>query len=125
MSCFITKGFDKKPITASYVLNECKNAEIGFEIKEDIEQLANSLDTINNSTTTGGTDVLSTLKSILQNIYVFGRFVVSFIVHVLVSTLNVIILALRCIGFTSMNYIHISNGGGGGGRGTTTYPIIY
>lgn len=107
-SAFITKGFNKEPMTFNVVLVEFEKSDIGFDIKNDIEELTTSLSNLNNSTSNDTSSTLSALKSIADTIYYFARFAIKMIVHTLVATLNVIILVLRCIGFTTMNYIHIN-----------------
>lgn len=120
ISAFVTKSSKKNPVGFQFVLNELENCKIGFDIQKDISELKESLDNVNNNTTTGSGDVIGYVKAIALNIYYSLRFAIKMFIHVIVATLNVIILVLRCIGFADLNYITLSGDGMTGSSGQ--YP---
>ena len=74
ISAFVTKSSKKNPVGFQFVLNELENCKIGFDIQKDISELKESLDNVNNNTTTGSGDVIGYVKAIALNIYYSLRF---------------------------------------------------
>ena len=106
ISCFISRGRNQPDMSFQVVLKELKNSHISFDIENDINEVATSLNDLDLNTTFKSGDILKCIEGIGKTIYYGARFLIKLIVHTLVCALNIIILVLRCIGFTTMQYIH-------------------
>lgn len=108
INAFVSKASGKEPFRVKSVLNELKQADIGFEINKDIKELSQSLNDLNLNSGIAGNDIFSTLSDIGKSIYYFGRFAIKMVIHTLVAAINVIILTLRVVGISNLNYFHLS-----------------
>lgn len=108
MSAFITKASNKPEIGFSYVMQQISNAEIGFDIQNNIEELSTSLDELNQNYGNGGTTIFDKVSYISKNIYYVLRFAIKLVVSSLVAVINIIICIVRCIGLADINYVRLT-----------------
>ena len=108
ISCFYRKGTNKQPVGFQYILNELKDAKIGFEINNDIELLTQSMKDLNTNTSYGN-DMLNGIVKLGKTIYYGVRFLIQFAFHSLIACLNVVICVLRVMGFETLQYITSSS----------------
>lgn len=108
ISAFITKSQNKEPIRLSYVFKELESANIGFDITSEISNLTTSINNLNLSAQWSNGDILGAVVSIGKTIYYVVRFAINMIFDVLIATINIIICILRCIGYNSMEYVHLT-----------------
>ena len=108
ISAFVTKSQDKEPIGLAFVFNEFEDANIGFDITSEITNLTTSINNLNIGAQWSNGDILGAIVSIGKTIYYVIRFAISMIFDVLIATINVIILVLRCVGFNNMQYVHLN-----------------
>lgn len=121
ISAFYRKSMNKEPIGFQYVMYELSNAHIGFDINEDISQLSKSMSELYQNNSEGGSNVFDVVVKIGKTIYYGIKFLIQFVFHSLIATINVIICVIRIIGFDTIPYIEtdkiFGSSGGSGGRG--------
>lgn len=105
VSCFYRKANNKHPLSFQVVLNELKDAKIGFDIQNDINQLSLSMKELNTNTSYGN-DLINGIVKMGKTFYYGVRFFIQIVFHSLIATLNVVICCLRVIGFTDISYIN-------------------
>lgn len=108
ISAFVQKASgNNNPIPTKYIFQEMQNADIGFDIKNDITELTSSLQDLQDGLSFSD-DALTAIVNVGRSIFYIGRFIFKAIVHVLVASLNIIIFACRVLGLESMNYIRLT-----------------
>lgn len=120
ISAFYRKSVNKEPIGFNYVINELSNANIGFDINEDISELSKSMSELYKNNSEGGSNVFDVVVKIGKSIYYGVKFLIQFVFHSLIATINVVICVIRIIGYDTIPYIYTDNifgSSGGGGRG--------